>query len=205
MSNVTIEKLVVEVDRNLFYPRRVDNGTMSLNLIDSMVEMTFENVLVPALKADEEKLLLTIWGAAILGNKDSNDIFIKPPVKFSKELSKEPELFDGYITLDICREGGPRLLEYVGGYAPAVIVKSNPVTSEILEVECKTIERGNYRLGIMDLSGRTTILREWAVTANSSERLFNFEFPIQNYPNGSYLLIMYAPTRKFSTRFVISR
>ena len=207
ISDITIEKLVIEVDRNLFCPRRIENnnGTMTLNFIDTMIEMTFENVLVPALKANEEKVLLVIRGDVLLGNKDSNDIFIRA-VKFSEELNEELELLNGYITLEICRAGGDRLVEYVADYFPTVTVKNNPVTSSTLEVRCNTIERGNYSLEIIDLLGYTpTTLNEWTVTANTIERIFNFEFSIQNYPNGSYLLVMNAPTKRYSTRFIIQK
>ena len=207
VANATIEKLVLEVDRNLFYPKRIENnnGTMSLNFIDTMIEMTLENLLVPALNADEEKVLLTIRGDVLLGNKDSNDIFVRA-VKFSEELVEEPDLKNGYITIEICRAGGDRLVRWLD-YVPAVLVKNNPVTSGILEVKCNAVERGNYSLEIIDLLGHTNtaIVDRWVVTATTTERLFDFVIPIPNYPNGSYLLVMNAPTRRYSTKFVIQK
>jgi len=199
VSGSMIDSLVVEIDRRIFYPKRVDNGDMSLHFEDTVIKMTFENVTVPELKANEEKVLLTIRGDVLLGEIDSSEIKIDA-VKFAEQLSEKPELIHGFITLDICAEGGGRLVWF--DYSPEVIVKNNPVIGGILELQCKTIERGSYSLEIVDMLGKSETVREFTVSANG-KRIFDFEIPISNFSSGAYFIIMNTPTAKYSTKFVV--
>ena len=210
VTDITIEKLVIEFDINNFYPRRVDNGTMRLDIIDNtVIETVLENMKVPNLQAEKEATLLTVAGYAILGNKDSSGILIKD-IKFSNQFLPEPnfELVDGYITIDICLEGGKRLLE-TKEYDPAVIVKVNPITKDILEVQCRTVERGNHTLEIIDLLGKTTLLEEF--TSGQNNWIFDFNIPMQSFSVGSYFLVMKSPTsnkiggKRYITKFILQR
>jgi len=195
-----IEKLVIEIDRNIFYPRRVEPNTvnMNLNFIDSIIEMTFENITVPALLANEEKILLTIRGDIILGNKESCEITLKHPVKFAQDLDEYPELINGFLSLTICEDGSNRFLT-IFDYSPSITVKEN-IVSEMLEIECKTIERGDYSLEIVDLLGNATTVETWTVAG--STRIFDFKIDISNFAIGSYFIVMNTPTNKYSARFV---
>jgi len=199
VSNYTIEKLVVEVDRRIYYPKRVDNGEMSLHFKDTIIEMTFANVRVPTLLADKEEILLTIRGDVLLGEIDSSEIVVVS-ADFVEDFDEKPELIHGFITLDICIDGGARLAWY--DYAPEVIVKNNPVTGSILELLCKTIERGDYSLEIVNMLGQTTeTVYTWQVSA-SGKRIFDIEIDIQNFASGAYMIIMNTPSARYSTGFV---
>jgi hypothetical protein len=157
ISYYIVEKLIIEIDRNIFFPKSVDNGIFTKSNKDAVIEMIFEKVKVPDLKPNKEKILFNIIGDVILADKDSGDIIIKS-VRFSEELNKEPKLINGYIMLDICREGGDRLLGSVG-HSPSISAKNNPATAT-LEVECKVVESGNYSLEIVDLSGGVIKIKE---------------------------------------------
>jgi hypothetical protein len=202
ISGAVIEKLVVAIDRNLFYPRRVlDNATatMALNFIDTVIEMTFENITVPALLAGEEKILFTIRGDVLLGDRDSCEIILKEPVKFADELTVNPELINGFMTLDICRECTDRLLT-VFDYVPSVIVNPNPVEDGLLKIHCKTVERGDYSLEIVDMLGNSITVQEWSIAG--SKRIFDFEIDVSNFASGSYFIIMNTPTARYTAKFV---
>ena len=85
--------MVIEIDRNVYFPHTVDNNvSMNLNFIDSIIEMTFENITVPALSANEPKILFTIRGDIILGNKESCGIDLIAPVIFYKEFFNQCNL-----------------------------------------------------------------------------------------------------------------
>ena len=200
ISGAIIEQLVIEIDRTLFNPHRVGHLTSRDNGF-----MIFENVPVPNLIANEEQLLFNIWGDIMLGNKDSSAILVSS-AKFSDDLDVELEFIAGYLTIEICRAGGDRLLRWFD-YVPAVLVKNNPVTSEILEVECRTIEIGSYSLEVIDLLGHTAIIKEWEVTPTTTDLIFNFDIPIDNFnfTSGNYLLVMHTPTSRYITKFVISQ
>jgi len=199
ISNTVIDSLVVEIDRRIFYPKRVDNGDMSLHFKDTVIKMTFENVTVPSLLANKEEVLLTIRGDVLLGEIDNSEIKIDA-VKFAEQLSEKPDLIHGFITLDICAEGANRLVWF--DYSPEVIVKNNPVTGGILELQCKTIERGSYSLEIVDMLGKSETVREFTVNVNG-KRIFDFEIPISNFSSGAYFIIMNTPTAKYSVGFVV--
>ena len=159
--------------------------------------MIFRNVTVPALSANEEKVLLTIRGDVLLSHKDSGDIIIDTVVFV--DTSPEFELIHSFITLDICIEGGARFTWF--DYEPAIILKNNPIT-EMLEVECKTIENGDYSLEIVDMLGKSGTVRKLTVGTNG-KRIFDFEIPISNFSSGAYFIIMNTPTTKYSTKFVV--
>jgi hypothetical protein len=195
-----IDSLVTEIERSIFYPRRVDNtdGTMKLHIIDTVIQMIFENVTVPSLFANEEKLLLTIRGDVLLGINDSSEIVVRT-VKFAEDLAEKPELLHGFITLDLCEGGGSRIVSF--DYTPEIIVKNNPVSTNILEVHCKTIERGDYTLEIVNLLGQTSTLVQ-DFTVSGSKRIFDFDLDISDFASGAYIIIMHTPTVKYSTKFV---
>jgi hypothetical protein len=206
VSNAVIEKLVIVFDINNFYPSKVDNGTIKLDIIDNtVIETVLENVKVSNLTANKEVTLLTIRGNAILGDKDSSGILVKE-VNFEKELNTELELINGYITIDICREGGDRLIR-IFEYNPAVIVKVNPVTTGVLEAQCKTIVKGKYTLEIVDMLGATTLVEEFTA-GPPNNWIFDFNTPVLNYAIGSYILVMTPPSptannRRYITKFII--
>jgi len=186
VSNATIEKLVIEFDINNFYPQKVDNGTMRLNIIDNtVIETVLENVKVPTLKANEEATLLTVRGDVIFENKDSSGILVKE-VKFSEELNEKSELIDGYITIK---------------HSPSIKVKHNPV-KDILELECRVVESGNYKLELIDLLGKLITVKEFEADVRYKS-IYNFEISVKNYANGSYIIIMNTPTERFSQKFII--
>ena len=200
ISNTVIDSLVIEIDGRIFYPRRVDKGDMSLHFKDTVIKMTFENVTVPTLLANKEEVLLTIRGDVLLGEIDSSEIKIDA-VKFAEQLSEKPDLIHGFITLDICAEGANRVVWF--DYSPEVIVKNNPVIGGILELQCKTIERGSYSLEIVDLQGSSTIVETWTVAG--STRIFDFEIDVSNFAIGSYFIVLNTPTNKYSAGFVITK
>jgi hypothetical protein len=205
VSNWTIAKLVVEIDRSIYFPRRAadnanNNVDMSLHIIDTVIQMTFENITVPSLLANEEKVLLTIRGDVLLGINDSSDITLLPPVEFVEDLDEQPDLINGFLTLDLCGAGGGRIVYF--DYTPEIIVKNNPVSTNILEVQCKTIERGDYTLEIVNLLGQTsTVVQDF--TVSGSKRIFDFDLDISDFSAGAYIIIMHTPSAKYSTKFVV--
>jgi hypothetical protein len=69
-----------------------------------------------------------------------------------------------------------------------------------LEVQCKTIERGEYSLEIVDMYGASTVVQDF--TVSGSRRIFDFDIDISNFSAGAYFIIMNTPSSKYSTKFV---
>jgi hypothetical protein len=205
VSNAVIEKLVIRMDKYIYNPTSaLDNGVLTKRFIDydnslpKKVEMVIENVQIPLLNANEEKTLLTINGDVMLGNKDSSSIDLRD-IEFTGFLSKF-NFIDGFITIEICRAGGNRLLNNLD-FEPSLTIKRNPVSTGILEVECKTIEKGDYILEILDYSGNTMWRSEWQEPANG--RIFNLEIPVQNLAGAAYILRMQTPTNWYAEKFLV--
>ena len=195
ISGFTIDTLIIAIDRKIFYLQRVDNGVIA-SYGDGLILL--RNIKIPTLTPNTETTLVNLFGAILLYS-DSSDILLKE-VKFVEDLPAVTELIDGYITLDICED---RLFDFFD-YSPSVTVKNNPVTA-LLELECKVIERGFHRLDIVDLQGKVATVAKWTVADAKEQGTFNFEIPVINYGNGSYLIILHTPTQKFSAKFIIQK
>ena len=195
-SNFTIDSLIIEIDKYIFYLKSVDNGNIE-NYNDGLILL--RNIKLPDIKANEKTLLLNLFGDMLL-YIDSSDISLKSVV-FIEALTEEPELIDGYITLNICEDGGERLLS--SGNIPSIIISDNPLTN-ILKTEIKVLEVGNYSLEIVDILGKTEIVKEWSVSKDDVKE-FAFEIQTIMYGNGSYFLVLNTPTEKYSEKFIIKR
>ena len=197
IPDFTIDSLIIAIDKNIFYLRRVDEGILESN---NNGVILLRNIKVPTLITNEEAILLNLFGDIIVSN-DSSDILLEY-VNFIEELTEKPELKHGYITLDICKEGGDRLLTSIGE-TPQILINDNPA-SDILVAKCKVIESGKYSLEMVDVLGKTELIKEWFVNINE-ETKFEFNIPVIMYGNGSYLLILNTPTTKYSEKFIIQR
>jgi hypothetical protein len=193
-NDLMIESLAIEIDKSMFYPRSIDNGDFISN--DNGL-LTFENMIIPSLLANEETILMKITGDFLLADKDSSEIVVRT-VEFSDLIHITVELLQGFITLDLCDAGNGRLMFF--DYVPEVLVKNNPIASDILEIECKTIENGDYTLEIVDMYGASTVMHEF--TVSGSRRIFDFDIDISDFASGAYIIIMHTPSAKYSTKFV---
>jgi hypothetical protein len=204
ISGFLIDKLVLEIDKNIFNPKSTDNGILYLtNEFFPTIEMAFANVQVPDLKADSEIILLTLRGDILLGSTDSSGIILRE-VQFSDNslLDGEPELINGFLTTEICEEGSDRYIELLD-FIPGVFVLENPV-SDILKVECKTAERGKHTLEVVDLQGNTIQIEEFIATKTKNEFTFD-NIDISNFGNGNYFIIMSSPIKKYYDKFIIAK
>ena len=197
LQGYNIEKLEFTIDRRVFFPRDVNNGNLQITQTDSLNIFTVSDIIFPQIQTglpfDTEIELFCLVGDMLLGDKDSAEIALTS-IEFSAVAAV---LENGYITLEICEEGGRRLLSF--GYEPAITVK-NITVSEMLEVNCKTVERGSYSLEIVDISGAAVTVETWTVTG--STRIFDFKIDVSGFAIGTYFIVMNTPTNKYSARFV---
>ena len=204
IDEVEISDLTILFDRTVFAPREVRFPGTSYYPLTPIIQGEFVAVnpagtmIVRNLKANDTTLLLTIRGIVLLGDKDSSLITFGD--FYDENITVK--FVEGYIKLDICREGNDRLLTLYSD-APAITVKEN-IVSNNLEVECKVVEVGDYSLEIVNLFGQATTVRNWTVSANS-ELTFNFEIDVLNFAIGVYMVVMNTPTAKYAVRFMISR
>lgn len=149
----SIEKLVLTMSKQLFRPKTITNGTMSLFYFDDSLEITVTDILVPPLEANKTTELSSIKGDILLGNTDYTDIFLNElQIKGAEQVASH-STENGSLSIDICSAGGDRLLD-ISAENQGVFVLENPVDGA-LKVRCFCAERGDYVLNITDAVGNT--------------------------------------------------
>lgn len=149
----SIEKLVLTMNKQLFRPKTITNGTMNLSYFGDSIEITVTDILVPPLTANTTTILSSINGDILLGNTDYTDIFLNELQIEGAEQVATHSTENGSLSVDICSAGGDRLLEVIAEN-PGVFVLENLVDG-MLKVRCFCAERGDYTLNIMDAVGNT--------------------------------------------------
>jgi hypothetical protein len=173
---------------------------MTANTNDSVVEISIKDIPIPLFDSYEELLLCNLYGFPILGITDSSSIEIKD-VTFSSSCYAA-EYINGFLTTEICEEGGDRLLDILD-FIPGVYILGNPANN-ILKLECKVFEVGKYNLELVYLQGNTIKIKEFEVNSKA-ENIHRFNINIENFGNGNYLLLLNTPNEntKYSGKFII--
>ncbi len=199
LGSFTIDELVFEFDRTLFYPTSVTKGTMSVSFNGGRRVLTVKNIVIDTLEPDKDVVLFDIVGDVMLGSIDSTDIAITS-VKYTDKL-KVGEVIteDGYLTIAVCPSGGDRLIINTNT-SPWVKVLTNPAKST-LEVECQTLEVGHHYLQVVDYIGNAATVQEWDATSVSQN--WEFNIPMAGFSDGAYYLIMHTPTARYKTNFIL--
>ena len=153
ITDLFIHEIKLNINKNIFYPTSVNNNCV---LESNNGNISVKNIAVPSLKMDAITPLFTIRGNVLLGDVISSTIKIIDAT-FEQNIEKIT-LVDGYISIDICQTGGSRLAKSFD-YEPSITVAQNPAT-DLLEVECKVIEVGNYSLEIVDILGQSTVIKK---------------------------------------------
>lgn len=199
---ITIEKLIVEIDESVFYTKRSDNGALaSKTLSGNIIEVTVEDITIPVLNANEDVVLFNLIGDMLLGAGDSSGINLNKPIEFAGALNSKVEQINGSITLDICREGNDRFIANPGKL-PSLSIKNNPA-NDFLEVECNIVGSGEYLLEVVDITGRVVKARKFV--SHGKENQFYFTFSTNNLGSGNYLLVLTTNAGQQGARFVVGR
>ena len=204
IDNFIIDKLVLEHNRTLFYPKAVSNGDISISIDNNDFNkriITLSNIQLNNLQPDKEVKLCELSGDVLLGEVDSTEIDIKDIVLHSSLLMSDISIENGYLTIDICRQGGDRLISYTASNQIKVI--NNPVINDVLDIECNMIEVGNYNLSIIDYLGNKVIVKEWNI--NEFPKNMNFNIPVNDFTVGAYILVLNTPSKQYSTNFIIMK
>ena len=137
----------------------------------------------------------------LLGDDDYSDIKFVGIPKFRSEKHKPVSLIDGYITLNICREGGDRLL--ISTVQPSINVEVSP-TQHLLNLTSICNEEGVYTLSIVDMLGNVNKIHEFYAKPTEQTE-YKHEHSIINFPNGSYYIILSSPSKTYNNNFIIAK
>jgi hypothetical protein len=173
-----------------FVVQRVSGGTIVRN--ESVAGITeLEIVLSNLVITDNESVITELIGQATLGSVDSTelDLAFADMTFAGAKYTTRPE--DGWLKLDICREGGNRLVKKSGA------LSMSPLPSpahEALNVHVEVFERGVHRLELVDVNGLVLDAIEWQHAAGDAPHTEQFD--VRRLASGPYTIRLITPTRQ---------
>ncbi len=113
---------------------------------------------------------------------------ISNPVVVQKELISSVDSKDGSLTIQICEEGGSRLLNNT--YRPfSVNISPNPA-NETINIKITTLEKGPHAIILSDLNGELIWTENWNTSAGSEK---DFVYQTDNIASGVYMIKVLSP------------
>lgn len=136
-------------------------------------------------------VVTTITGDATLGSVDSSEVRAVDVRLEVADTLVPLRTYDGYIILDICREGGDRLLDRTGGLRISAV--PNPA-SDVLRIQADVFEPGLHTIDIVDVVGTVVSTASWHHERGASGYLM----PINAgaLASGTYHVVLTTPTRR---------
>lgn len=199
-SAATIDSVHLSFDRSIFYPVNFENSHVISNRINGKLrELILSIDSVQLAKLNDTVVVARLNGYTMLGENDYT------PVTFDSvswsDLTKISGINteNGSITLNICEEGGKRLLSIKGNDLAGTIAP-NPA-SESVSISVTMLERGRHEVKIYNLNGNEVYKRDWENTGSNST--FDFEIDLRNYVPGFYTILIAAPNERISSPLYI--
>jgi hypothetical protein len=180
----------LKFNRSLFYPSDISDGNILENYLlgnDRIIKVQLNNISL----SQTDSLISYLNGSTMLGDT------IKTLMEFDSLNVSQPELIstlqsqNGSLTIEICIQGGNRLLSNV--YSPAsIVVIPNPV-NDVFVVKVKALEKGIHTISILDLQGSKTLIHTWYNNNPGDE--ISFSVDAVKFASGLYYLELAAPTQ----------
>ncbi|MBC8125511.1 MAG: choice-of-anchor D domain-containing protein, partial [Candidatus Kapabacteria bacterium] len=182
--------MTVRYASSVYAARTLSTGNVLRNeVIGGFTELDLE---IPSFAVGStESIIGEIIGDMTLGSIISTDLEISNAIITASNVTPSVRPENGSLTLEICQEGGPRLIQKAG--ALSVVARPNPA-SEILEIIADTYERGEHRIDIRTLTGEVVATFTFDRGVDSTPRVFNVN--AQALASGTYQIILQTPTRR---------
>ncbi|MFA7326496.1 MAG: choice-of-anchor D domain-containing protein [Candidatus Kapaibacterium sp.] len=198
-ANITISNLDIDFNKTIFFPMTITNGTFTRRETDAastLLSINMENAV--AVNTSDEVILTELVGPTMLGDKKDN-LF---------HLSATPSLLDStgistiiatssFFNLKVCSEGGDRLLEYTQGFNYTLI---NSLQSIVIEAHL--VEPGVHRVRLMDMTGKTELVKE-IVRTNNDGNDYSIEYDTSHLSSGVYYILFETPARYKTHKLII--
>jgi type IX secretion system substrate protein/HYDIN/CFA65/VesB family protein len=188
----------LNMNYTLFYPNSTDKGTLS-HLIDNgnrVISVDLENIALTA----NEQIIANVNGATMLGNTDVTTITWSNFVWNSSQIVN-PTLIDGSLEIEICREGGDRLVKQSSEFE----LSSTPNPADkIVNLVANSPEKGFHKIQIMNAQGKVLKEISWE---NSSDNKYEFKKQIDasEFASGMYFAVMKTPNRAKTIIILITK
>lgn len=132
-----------------------------------------------------------ILGDMTLGAVVTTDLEISNAVITAANVTPSVRPENGLLALDICEEGGPRLITKSGSLAIVARQTLQPNRSEIV---ADTYERGQHQIDIVTLTGDVVATYAFVRGADATPR--SFAVDVRALASGTYQIILQTPTRR---------
>ncbi|MBU3741448.1 MAG: choice-of-anchor D domain-containing protein [Candidatus Kapabacteria bacterium] len=183
-------RLTMRHRSSVFAVRTITPGTIIRNeVVGGIAELEID---VPNVRVGSDtSLITTITGDATLGIIDSSDVRAVDVRLEVADTLVSLRTYDGFINLDICREGGDRLLDRAGSLA--IRATPNPATDD-LQITVDVFESGHHTVNIVDVAGSVVATASWQHARGDAP----FVLPIAaaDLASGVYHIVLITPTRQ---------
>ncbi|MFP4527606.1 MAG: choice-of-anchor D domain-containing protein [Candidatus Kapaibacterium sp.] len=144
----------------------------------------------PTTVAGDSTILAVINGSAMLGSSTSTTMtWLAAEFEHGGDIYMS-DFEDGKFSIEVCEQGGPRLLDYVT--LSKLAISPNPVAGTA-DIDINAAETGNYELRLVNICGMNLLLDSWHKSLNDpSER--RYVLNSAEFSSGVYSLILKTPT-----------
>lgn len=187
----------IMIDGPVFVARSLSTGTITRNEVVggfTEIECSLPNVTIGA----TEGTLVEIIGQATIGPVDSATIDLVAATALSQGAPMNVRLYDGVLRLEICQEGGPRLVTRSGWLG--ITVAPQPA-DEQMQITCHVYEVGPHLVEILDATGQVIFDEWWNHAQGDPPKVF--EVDTRSFGSGVYVIRLSTPTRQKSTTALI--
>lgn len=201
ISGFNLDTLEISFDRSLFFPLSIENsnGKILSNNISGNIRtliLSFNNIKL----TDKDTLIGHIIGHTLLGNTDSTSIVIGKISHKQFNLVSLINQDDGSLSINICRNGGDRLID-VQALPLSGVINPNPSNGEVT-LNLNLLEIGLYKLTLIDITGKEFSLDNFEHLQGSSGQI-SLKYNFSQYGTGLYRLVINSPTELYSLPILI--
>jgi len=183
-------ELTIRFVSSVFAPRSLSTGTITRSVVSG--GMTELDLVIPQLAASATASVIgEIIGDMTLGDTVFTDLEITRAVLTSNTVTPTVRTNDGSMTLDICEEGGSRLITRSGSLS--VVARPNPA-QDFVEIVATVFERGLHRIDVVTLTG--DVVASTTFTAGRDDRRHVLPVDARSLASGTYQIILQTPTRR---------
>ena len=187
LSNMNIS-FKLKFNRSLFLPKEITNGEIVSNTIDGrnrILDLIFADFNV----SPTDSIIGFIDGTTLLGDSKSTDFEISELDIVERNLVSSIESENGSLTIEICEEGGDRLLDHqLNPFS--INVSPNPV-NEVLNININTLEKGYHVFILSDLNGTEIFKESWLADNSGSNKYLKFNS--NKLSSGIYFIKVISP------------
>jgi hypothetical protein len=182
-------ELSIRFVSSVFAPRALSTGTITRSVVSG--GYTELDLVIPQMAASATPTVVgEIIGDMTLGDTVFTDLEITRAVLTSNAVTPTVRTTDGSLTLEICEEGGPRLITRSGSLA--VTARPNPAQDHV-EIVARVYERGRHQVDVVTITGDRVASITFDASGGSEHVI---PVDVRTLASGTYQIILQTPTRR---------